>query len=87
MFEGRRRPLRSLGAAAAQVRKIGTNLHKRINTQEDLMQVHFPWKSHKKPYFAYEEIPVKMAYGETRLFFIGDEEDVKSVAHRCVRRQ
>ena len=38
-------------------------------------------------HFACEEIPVKMAYGETRLFFIGDEEEVKSVARRCARRQ
>ena len=53
---GEYRPLRSLGAAAAQVRKIGTNLHKRINTQEDLRQVHFPWKSHKKPHFAMDEL-------------------------------
>ena len=53
---GEYRPLRSLGAAAAQVRKIGTNLHKRINTQEDLRQVHFPWKSHKKPHFAMDAL-------------------------------
>ncbi|MBQ3343755.1 MAG: beta-galactosidase [Kiritimatiellae bacterium] len=49
-------PLRSLGADIAQVRKIGTNLHKRINTQEDLGQVHFPRKSQTKPHFAMDTL-------------------------------
>ena len=53
---GEYRPLRSLGANMAQVHKIGTNLHKRINTQEDLKQVHFPRKAQTRPHFAMDTL-------------------------------
>ena len=36
-----------------------------------------------KCHFATEEISVDMAYGDTRLFFIGDAEEVRSVARRA----
>jgi len=49
-------PLPQLGAQAASVKKAGMNLNKRLNTSEDLHQVHFPQKTLRNPHFAVDQL-------------------------------
>ena len=49
-------PLPLLGAQAASVKKGGMNLNKRLNTHDDLQQVHFPQKTLRNPHFAVDQL-------------------------------
>ena len=48
--------LSELSAQVANVAKTGVNLNKRINTPDDLHQVHFPTKNLRKPNFAVDRL-------------------------------
>ncbi|MBQ6473591.1 MAG: beta-galactosidase, partial [Victivallales bacterium] len=52
-------PLPELDAQAVQVLKPGVNLHKRMNTAEDLAQVHFPAKTALPPVFIEDTVNLR----------------------------